>query len=95
MGNTWMKQSKTFGSPLYEPLLHSVAKKMNPDMPPMPAVPIPAAPAEANNAASMQEMQAERMQQARRKSLSATIYAGAASGMGSAPNVGGSRTQTG
>ena len=98
MGNTWLNKP---GGPLYDPLRQAVTKKLfKPDKPAMPDAPIPTAPAEANSAASMQEMQAERMNQARRKSLNQTIFSGNSGGYnpataGASPNLGSSATRTG
>lgn len=98
MGNTWMNKP---GGPLYDPLRQAITKKLfKPNMPAMPAAPIPTAPAEANNAASMQEMQAERLQQSSRKSLNQTIFSGNSGGYspaaaGASPNLGSTATRTG
>lgn len=100
MGNFWMKQSGKFGSPLYEPLLHATAKYMNPKAPDMPAAPVATPPQSPNSQASVDAENAMRMQQNRRKSLNATIFAGATGGYqsatgGAAPSTGGTKTKTG
>lgn len=97
MGNTWLNKP---AGPLYDPLRQAVTKAwFKPDLPPTPEAPIPVAPAESNTAASMQAQQAERMQQARRKSLNSTIFAGGGGynpgTAGASPNLGSSATRTG
>lgn len=98
MGNTFLNKP---GGPLYDPGRQAVTKAwFKPKPPNTPDAPIPVAPAEPNNAASMQEMQAERMNQARRKSLNQTIFSGNSGGYspaaaGASPNLGSTATRTG
>lgn len=95
MGNTWLNKP---GGPLYDPIRQAATKALfKPNAPATPPVPLPTPPVEPNNAASLQAEQAMMQQQARRRSISSTIYAGAGEGAtaSGAPSTGSSRTKTG